>query len=215
VRQYSTVADAEAWVTEIDAHGFYVITFPTARATWVYDASSGQLTEWPYWNSATGREEAHRALHHATAFGYRLVDDRATGDLYALDPAVYTDNGATIRRVRRVPIPKLTPENYWIFLSELELFLDAGIGLQAGPDAGPAVQGSDPTVTLRISRDGGNTWGNEITCSAGAAGEYFTRVIFQQLGRFRDGLGVIELVFTDPVPWRLSGGAFQARVGTR
>lgn len=215
IRGYSTITDAEAWVTEIDGHGFYVISFPTVGRTWVYDASSGQLTEWPYWNSVTGREEAHRALHHAYAFGRRLVDDRATGDLYTLDPDVYTDNGATIRRVRRVPIPKLTAENYWIFLQELELFMDTGIGLQNGPDADPPVQGSDPTVTLRISRDSGHTWGHEITCSAGAVGDYFERVIFQQLGRYRDGTGVVELVFTDPVPWRLSGGAFQARVGIR
>lgn len=208
VRQYSTIADAESWVTEIDGHGFYVLSFPTAGATWVYDASLGQVTEWPSWNSLTGREEAHRSLHHAYAFGRRLVDDRATGDLYTLDPAVYTDNGATIRRVRRVPIPKLTAENYWIFLNELEVFMDTGIGLQSG-------HGSDPLVTLKISRDAGNTWGNEITLSAGGVGEYFTRVYAEQLGRFRDGFGVIELVFTDPVPWRVHGGAFHAKRGLR
>lgn len=208
VKGYSTVADAEASVLDYRGHALYTLSFPTDRATWVYDGTTGALVEWPYWNTTTGREEASVALHHASVFGSSICDDRRTGDLYAVDGAAYTDQGATIRRVRRVPIPKLTPENYWIFLQELELFMDPGIGLQTG-------QGVDPTVALRISRDGGQTWGHEITLSAGAVGEYFTRVFVSQLGRFRDGFGAVELVFTDPVPYRLHGGSFQAQRGTR
>jgi hypothetical protein len=34
-----------------------------------------------------------------------------------------------------------------------------------------------------------------------------------RLGRYRDGLGVIQLVFTDPVPWRISGASWDARAG--
>lgn len=214
VKAYSTVADAEASVLEYRGHALYKLSFPTARATWVYDGTTGALTEWPYWNGTQGREEASLELHHASVFGSLICDDRMTGNLYAVDGDTYTDNGATIRRVRRVPIPKLTADNFWIFLQELELFMDAGVGVQTGADEA-TVPGSDPTVALRISRDGGNTWGHEITLSVGAIGDYFTRVLVQQLGRFRDGFGVIELVFTDPVPYRLHGGSFQAKRGAR
>lgn len=211
VKAYSTVADAEASVLEYRGHALYKLSFPTARATWVYDGTTGALTEWPYWNGQQGREEAHLGLHHASVFGALICDNRMTGDLYEVDGEVYTDNGATIRRMRRVPIPKLTDANYWIFLREFELFMDTGIGLSVAEGA----PGYDPQVLLRISRDGGQTWGHEISIAAGKLGEYFERVLKKQLGRFRDGFGVIELVFTDPVRYALHGGSFQAKQGTR
>jgi hypothetical protein len=206
---YASVSDARGDVFELEGHAFYKLTFPSAGATWLFDAASGQWTEWPYWNSVTGQEEAHLTAAHCFFNGFHVVTSRSNGDIYTLGTSTYTDNGATIRRVRRVPIPKLSDDALWIFLSEIELHMDAGIGLQVA--AGTA--GYDPQVALRISRDGGNTWGTEISVSAGKIGEYLTRVIFNRLGRYRDGLGVVEFIFTDPVPYRISGASMQTRPG--
>ena len=72
-------------------------------------------------------------------------------------------------------------------------------------------QGEDPQIMLRISRNSGKTWGVEKMASAGAMGAYQTRVFWQRLGRFRDGLGVLEITVSDPVPFRVVGAAFEVR----
>lgn len=207
LRGYSTVEDARASVMEYAGHAFYVLTFPTAGATWQYDVTTGAWMEWPFWNVTGGFEEANLVMHRATAFGRYLGDSRTSGALYVVSGDVYSDNGAAIRRVRQVPFPRLTPDAMWIFLSGLEIFLETGLGLQSG-------QGSDPTVVLQITRDGGRTWGPERTCSAGMVGQYLTKVYWTVGGRFRDGFGGVRLIFTDPVPWRINGAAFQAEPGT-
>lgn len=207
LRGYGTVDDAEASVFEFQGHAFYVLTLPTAGVTWCYDVVTDAWSEWPAWNGTAGRYEANLAVHRTVAFDSYVADSRTVGTLFTASGSVYSDNGGTIRRMRVVPFPRLTPDAIWVFLSQLELFLETGLGLQAG-------QGSDPTVALRVTRDGGRTWGSERTCSAGAVGKYLTRVVWNRLGRYRDGLGGIELVFSDPIPWRINGASFQAAGGS-
>jgi hypothetical protein len=60
---------------------------------------------------------------------------------------------------------------------------------------------NNPQVALRMSDDGGRTWGPELYRSAGKAGEYSTRVHWERLGAARKR--VFEVVMTDPVPWKL------------
>ena len=40
IQSYSTISDAIAYTYQQDGHMFYVLTFPTANVTWVYDAST-------------------------------------------------------------------------------------------------------------------------------------------------------------------------------
>lgn len=207
LRGYAAIDDFEGSVMEYAGHPFYILSSPAMGVTWLYDVSTDQWTEWPLWNTTSGSEEANAVLHRVTAFGRYLGDDRRSGVLYTVSGSVYSDNGAAIRRVRQVPFPRLTSDGTWIFLSGLEVFLETGLGLQSG-------QGSDPTVVLQITRDGGRTWGPERTCSAGRVGEYLAKVYWSVGGRFRDGFGGVRLIFTDPVPWRINGAAFQAEAGT-
>jgi len=83
-----------------------------------------------------------------------------------------------------------------LFMRKFELDLERGQGLATG-------QGSDPIVLLRLSRDGGQTWGEEIRMSAGAMGAYTTRVLARRLGQARDT--VFEVTVSDPIAWSLVG----------
>ena len=58
-------------------------------------------------------------------------------------------------------------------------------------------------VTLRVSRDGGFTWGESVTMAAGAIGTYTQRVLARRLGHARDM--VFEVTVTDPIAWSLVG----------
>lgn len=69
----------------------------------------------------------------------------------------------------------------------------------------------DPQVMLRISRDGGRTFGNERWVPLGKMGEYYARVILRRLGSARDF--VIQITVTDPVKFVLASGSVSLESG--
>lgn len=102
----------------------------------------------------------------------------------------------TIRRQRRWLLPS-SPDNKRMSIPTLELLMRTGIGLTAGPSGSP-VQGEDPQMMLRISKDGGNTWGFEQRRSAGTIGHYKDRVRWlRATGQYRNA--VAEVTSSDPV----------------
>ena len=108
-----------------------------------------------------------------------------------------------IRRLRRAP--HVAQEHTRIFYRRFELDLERGQALASG-------QGSEPQVLLRISRDGGQTWGEEQRLAVGGLGDYTARVIARRLGHARDT--VFEVVVSDPVAWSLVGAWLDVEPGT-
>jgi hypothetical protein len=206
IQRYATIDDAIGWTYQEHGHEFYVLSFPTAGHTWVYDTSIGPEEGWHErmkWNTRTASEEAWRPQFHCLAFGKHLVQDRQTGVIYEMSSEFGSDvDGDEIRRIRRCP--HITNEKKALFFHELELDLEAGLGLQSG-------QGSEPTVMLRMSRDGGKTWGNERTVSAGRVGQYGARAVWQRLGMARDA--VFEISVSDPIPWRFVDAYIELEAG--
>jgi hypothetical protein len=201
---YETLADAVGWTYQEQGHSFYVLTFPAAGATWVYDASTQLWHERGKWNTDTATYDAWRPQYHAYVFGKHLVADRATGTIHEASVTMGSDvDGAAIRRVRRAP--HLTQEQRQVIYKEFEIDLETGLGLATG-------QGSDPQVMLRVSRDGGRTFGPERQASAGRQGQYRQRVSWTRLGAARDA--VFEVSVSDPTPWRIVDAYLTLEMGT-
>lgn len=199
--RYSTVSDAVAYAYQDQGHSFWQITFPTANATWVYDASTGQWFKKGFWNTLTSSYDMHRSLDHAYCFNKHLVGDSKSGNIYEMNISNYTDFNNLIRRMRRAPYVSKAGE--YITFSSFELMMDTGLALQ-GADATPPVQGSNPVVSLRWSDDNGRTWSNPVQMSAGTVGQYSTRMFARRLGKCWGSIGrVFEVVVSDPVAWRL------------
>jgi hypothetical protein len=118
-------------------------------------------------------------------------------------PSSYQRHERIIRRLRRAP--HVSHEDLRVFYRSLELDLERGVGLATG-------QGEDPQVLLRISRDGGETWGEAISMAAGRLGEYTQRVLARRLGHGRDL--VFEVTVSDPVAWSLVGAWLDLEPGT-
>jgi len=204
IQQYTVTSDARAWVYEEDGHPFYVLTFPTANKTWVYDASTNMWHNRAYWDVPSASYKAYRAMFHAYTFGKHLVGDLLEGNIYEMRTDVYTDvDGVKIRRLRRGP--HIAQEQLMIRHDFFQIDMEVGVGLKSG-------QGSDPQVMLRWSDDGGNTWSNEHWRSAGKIGKYKTRVFWTRMGSARDR--VYEISMTDPVPWKLVDAFMRLQVGT-
>jgi hypothetical protein len=189
INSYSVISDAIAYTYQADGHTFYVLTFPTANATWVYDAATQMWHERAYRNPTTGQQERHRGVNHTFFAGYHVIGDHSNGKLYRLRNDISTDAGDAIRRERVVGLPG--KDNERVSIPSLELLCETGIGLASG-------QGSDPQAMLQISKDGGHTWGPERWRSMGAIGEYGKRVIWNRNGEARRP--VLRIAVTDPVP---------------
>lgn len=184
INGYSAVSDASGFSRMQGGHPFYQINFPTAGASWEYDSLTG------LWSQVQSGLNGNRDR------GEFLLDfinrprlfDYSNGNIYLIDPTVYDDNGDAIRSV-------LVSRHFFadynrVSVNRLFIDFESGVGLATG-------QGSDPQVMLRISRDGGHSWGNEIRASMGRIGEYGKRAEFRRLGTARDF--VFELSITDPV----------------
>lgn len=184
--RYSRIADAIGWTYMIEGHVCYVLTFPTADKTWVYDLSTQKWQETCWLDPATGLEHAHRGrcafVQQDTGSGGTtsirpktlvLVGDRINGNIYALDPLVHTDNGDPIKRQRAFPHIEGSDGERLFFRQFLA-------NISVGTTTGAA-----PLLTLDWSDDRGLTWGTPITSTLGAAGAGLTSVQFQRLGMAR------------------------------
>jgi hypothetical protein len=200
IAQYGNISDAVAYTYQQEGHAFYVLTFPSANATWVYDVSTQAWHERAGWNTATGQFTRHRSNCQCNFGGNTVVGDYENGNIYTLDLDVYSDNGGIqkwLRSWRALP----TGQNNLKRTAQHSLQLDceSGTGLVTG-------QGSDPEIMLRFSDDGGHTWSNEHLSKMGKIGEYYRRVFWRRLGmtlKLRDR--VYELSMTDPVKTAIMG----------
>ena len=199
----SAIDDAIAFTYQDQGHSFYILNFPSAGATWCYDATTDQWHERGYFDVGAMQYEEYRPRFHAHAFGKNLVGDRSTGTIYVMDITYGSDaDGAAIRRLRRSP--HVTNDRKRVFYHRFQLDLETGLGLVSG-------QGSDPTVMARFSRDGGKTWGNEHWKSAGAMGNWRTEVRWDRVGMARDF--VVEVVMTDGTPLRIANAFLDVSQG--
>lgn len=201
IASYPVISDAIAYVYQEDGHLFYVLTFPTADATWVWDLTTNMWQERLSYDPAAGEFHRHRSNCFMNFAGMRLVGDYQNGNLYQMSRAIYSDNGAPLVCWRRTPHVWDGADRERVFHQRLQLEFTPGVGLQSG-------QGSNPQVMLRWSDDGGQTWSNEHWQSIGAAGKTKNRAIWRRLGNARDR--VYEAKFSDPVPRDVVGATLIA-----
>jgi hypothetical protein len=182
------ISDAIGYTYQIRGHEFYVLNFPTANKTWVYDASTNFWHKWLSFDSETGYSR-HRSNCYTMFQGQGIIGDYANGKLYALDVAIYTEDGAPIRRLRRCP--HLVNDFNRVYHNSLQIQFQPGVGLDG------IQQGTDPQAMLRWSNDGGSTWSAEHWTSIGQQGQYKNRAIWRRLGEARDR--IYEVAVSDPI----------------
>ena len=101
------------------------MTFPTLGLTWAYDGTTQMWHKWLYLNNL-GQYERHRGQCCAVFQGMVLVGDYSNGSIYELDPENYTDNGQSIRRLRRAP--HLVADLQRQYFDELQIQFQPGVG---------------------------------------------------------------------------------------
>jgi hypothetical protein len=231
IAQYPIISDAIAYTYQQEGHAFYVLTFPSANATWVYDVSTQAWHERAAFSN--GLFLRHRSNCQMAFNSEIVVGDFANGNLYAFDLDIYADNGSPqkwLRSWRALPTGQNnlnrtahhslqldcesgvginnsagTDPTYLLTESGLFITTESGDYLVSVAEGAPTV-GSDPQVMLRWSDDGGHTWSNEHWAVLGKIGNYQQRVFWRRLGmtlKLRDR--VYELSGTDPVKIAIMG----------
>ncbi|CAJ0710706.1 hypothetical protein ACPCHQ_17060 [Ralstonia thomasii] len=198
---YGTVSDAIGYCYQQEGHPFYVLTFPTADATWVFDIGNGL---WHERASMDGAGMLHRDISNcqAVAYGVNVVGDYQNGNLYKLDQSTFTDNGNAVPRIRS--FPTLDIEDKRVIYEKLTLDFQTGIGQATGT-------WQNPMVDVRWSDDGGYTWGNKVQVPVGAIGRFSTRATLWRMGMGRRR--VYEVSWAWPMDTALNGAWLDIRVG--
>lgn len=180
---YSTMSDARSFGYKQDGSTFYVLQFPTAGHTWVYDTFTSR---WHERSSAGGRWYAD---YYARFNGQHVVASAQTSKLYYMSNSYTSDDGVEIER--ELVGPTLGGQDEMITWHSIQIEMDNGVGTYDG-------QGEDPVILLSWSDDAGRTWSQNRELKIGKAGEYLKRVITWQLGRSYKMTPRIRV--TDPVP---------------
>ena len=227
IQQYANMSDALAYTYQQDGHSFYVLIFPSANTTWVYDVSTQAWHERAGWYD--GLFTRHRSNCQVSFNNEIVVGDYQNGNLYAFDLDLYSDYDQIqkwLRSWRALP----TGQNNLKRTAHHTLQLDAQAGHYMAPIGGSDLiitEGGDnlltesgeylaasitdvinpePQFMLRWSDDGGHTWSNEHWAGGGAVGAYGKRIFWRRLGmtlKLRDR--VYELSGTDPIKIAIMG----------
>jgi hypothetical protein len=174
---YARWDDAVAYVYIDQGHEFYVVTFPTANATWCLDMSTGQWHQRGWWNG-TSNDRQRGWVHAAVALAAHgsatvespfthYVGDWQNGNVYKMSTAYLTDNGAPIQRIRTAP--HLSDDQLYNYYSRFQIDVDT----------------IDPLATLSWSNTNGISFNTGITASSAVLSDD-PRQVWRRMGKGRD-----------------------------
>lgn len=187
VEQYlATVDFSQAFgFTYVDrGHEFYGFTIPDGK-TFLYDCATG------LWHRRKSEGvDGWRIACQSRCYGLNLFGDAETGTVWRLDANTVAEGTDSLTRERISGF--LHADGQPLFVQTIDLVADTGNASQTG-DADE----TDPVIEMRVSKDGGNTWGAWKQRSLGKIGAYLTRIRWLQLGRGRQWAFHFRII--DPV----------------
>lgn len=133
ISKYATASDATAYFIGVDEHDFYILSFPTAGKTWMYDAFASNIMGMPVWSEL----QSGNGGRHYSDLGFSLVNkgyvsDYATGKLYLIDPNSYTDNGMAIDF--EIDTRHFFKDYEYVTVDQLVADFETGVGIAGNAD---------------------------------------------------------------------------------
>ena len=211
--QKYTVDDAFAFFYTWKGHNFFCLVFPTDGKVWECDVNLPPNLAWhertSYDQLADKNEKRWMANCHTKnennlgcrAYNKNLVGDYQMGTIWEMDDDTFDEGGEPLVVKRTTHYSHADQRT--VFMSELEVLMESGVGLLSG-------QGSDPQAIIRTSKDGGRTFGNERRFAIGATGDY-RRIYGRNFGGFKSKAFQIEI--SDPVNRDILGATGEITVG--
>lgn len=183
ISTFTTISDAFGYTYDYQRHSFYVLTFPTANRTFVYDITTQMWHEW----STNGIDKRHISDCHVMFQNNHILGSSESGQLLLMDWNTYKDGQYPIHRLRRSQYV-WDGNDGWVFHNKVRVECEAGVG---------DTTTITPAIMLRWSNDGGKTWSAEQWRNLGETGEYLRVAEWRKLSRAK--VRVYEVKVTDPV----------------
>jgi len=190
IRKYAKTEDAFGICFTIDNLNFYLLSFPTANETWLFNEQSSLWT-----NLAFGvNGDQHLISDYENIYGKHLVADRRNGNIYELDFDTFTDNGDTIQHQRdTVAINGRTfgRAGAKVFMDRLELVIETGTSLVT----------AESQIIMQYSDDNGRSFSSERWLPIGQQGEFRHKLEWFGLGWFYTR--IFRFIMSDDIKWVL------------
>jgi hypothetical protein len=217
------VSDARGILIKENGLIFYRINFTAANHTFVLNVSMS-TSDSPKWHEEEViNGDRHPAQTHAYFAGVNFYGDYEKALFYIVSDQVTTNNGERIRRMRIGR--QMSPEGYkrlridrWQ-LDLLQGALSTGV-LGFTPDHGldniltiPYAPNAQPTVYLSVSKDGGQSYGNNLHATMGKTGERTHRTVWRKIGTTPRGQGFVPRVeFFSEIPFIILGASWNFEI---
>ena len=183
-------------------HTFYVMQFPTANRTFVYDLVTDAWHERTYLDSNAGILSMWPGMFCTKNYGLTITGYVGNSAIFDTDVSYYqndnpSDSGMTyIRCAKNTPI--LFSSGVMVRYDSVQIICNQVAGLSVDTAAGV---GRRPKVYLAYSNDTGITYNNTREAPLGAQGEYNNRSIVLACAAGRNRVFMVTM--TDPVPFIL------------
>lgn len=200
IRGYADVSDAFGVTFSFDSLNFYMLSFPSANATWLFNEQSLLWTNLAYGTDG----DQHLISSHQFVYGRHLVADRRNGNIYELDSETYTDNGDVIQRRRdTVSISGRTfgKPGSEVFMNWIEVDIEPGVSLVT----------DNAVMILQFSDDNGKSWSSELWSEIGEQGDYGYKIRWEGMGSFYNRM--FRFTMSDPVKWVLIAAFADVELG--
>lgn len=182
------------WTFYVDNNEYLAVSID--NETWVYGARSQVWSVLESYNQPNWLGQCYAGGY----FGLRNAGTLAQWS----DNDSYLDLGGIMRR----------QFSGWAPITAGSLVV-SNIILRTNPGTTPFLSGdyASPVVELRTSDDGGREWLPWISNTLGEQGLYRTKTIWSSLGQFGYPGLLVQIRCTDPVPFRISGLAYNEPFG--
>ena len=227
------VADARGVLIKENGLIFYRLNFTLANHTFVLNVtmSTAEAPKWHEEEVLNGNR--HPAQTHAYFDGVNYYGSYNEAIFYIVDDEVSTNDGQQIRRMRigrqmtpqgynRLRIDRFQldllqgsidiaqPAEIDLFTENSEtIFTESSVDIildQSGNDGGGTAY---PIIFLSISKDGGQTYGNELEGKMGKIGQRTFRTVWRKLGTTPRGQGFVPRIqFFNKFPLVVLGAAW-------
>lgn len=185
-------------------HAYYVMQFPQADKTLVYDLVTSAWHERTSLDKATGLLHRWHGMYATSNHDQIIMGDLGTSELYVLDPKYYVNDTPLRDEVNYIRCVKTLPINFAnganVRYNWIQVMCSQGQGLITNTAAGVGI---DPTLQVSWSDDSGQTYRNERQAPIGRQGQYAKRTLVLGCGMGRNRVWRIAL--TDPINFVLVG----------
>jgi hypothetical protein len=198
IEGFDTTTDCIGFTYAQAGHSYYVMQFPGAKKTLVYDSVTQAWHERTYLNSNTGALEMWRGIYSTSNWDKIIVGNPNHSSLFELDLNYFQnddEDGNGVNYIKRVKTTPIEFNNGQLLrFNTFQVMFQQGVGLN---DNTAEQIGKNPECLIAFSNDSGSTYSGERVAYIGAQGQYAYRSRITTIGIGRNR--VWRITITDPI----------------